>query len=493
MKIARILCLGMLLALLLPASVLAETPPSTEPPVSTATPAPTEAPAREITRICNYTAPRNMDLSLLTNDWLDRSVQIGANQSITVQWRDTLHPAWFAIQYFIRTPDAVLVQYDESGAVLDETPMPQQLSVAMPVLPSAKKLELRMGEMPAELLRIAIFEEGELPRQFTYALADTPKHLDYLVIATHPDDDVLFLGTVHPILGAEQGYVGTTAFVVGRTYERMAEGIEGTLALGVSYHPIFLPFYDIPRPNYPTERTFLKSDVTRAIVQTLREYHPLVVFTQDVNGEYGHWQHKIVSASVQDAVQLAADETYDPKSAEQFGTWQVQKLYIHLWSENPLVLDMNTPLASMNGLTAFEACKIAFLKHQSQQNGHHEVQTEDEPYPPNRFGMAFGVVPAGDSAFANIDETLLAGYVPPTPTPEPTATPTPEPTETPTAQPTAVPTPAMTAAPTAQPTEAPAVEPAQPGSSVLLPIGIGAGVLILVAVVTVLVVRRKKK
>ena len=152
---------------------------------------------------------------------------------------------------------------------------------------------------------------------------------------------------------------------------------------------------------------FLPDAVTLSLVRIFRQHRPLVVFTHDVNGEYGHWQHKVVSASTVEACKLAADESYDPASAAEFGVWEVKKCYLHLYAEDPLVLDVNAPLVSFGGKSALEVAREAFLKHGSQQTGRFRVQADWDPYPISRLGMAYGTVEAGTDAFDNIDPQLL--------------------------------------------------------------------------------------
>ena len=260
-----------------------------------------------------------------------------------------------------------------------------------------------------DIAHIAFYSDGVLPEPFLN-WKPTPDHLDYLIVSTHPDDDVLFMGGVIPIYGAEQGHVGTVAYVVTPNRNRVNEAKLCVRAMGTDYEPIFLGFSDAQSVEYyikKFEYRFLPEAVTLALVRVFRQHRPLVVFSHDENGEYGHWQHIIVSASVAEAARLAADESYDPISVEQYGTWQVQKCYLHLYPENPLVMDVNTPLDSMGGRTALEVAQNAFLKHRSQQTGRHWVQSDKDAHPMSRFGMAYDVVDPGDGPFDNIDPQLF--------------------------------------------------------------------------------------
>ena len=468
--------------------------------------------AREISQSCTVSAPNHDDLDAIMDRQLGHPVTLLPDEPVSITWKDHFSPCTVCFSWSELPSDATLYQYD----ALDQLLSSQSLTVTQydcraAVLPEAKRLVLN-GSAPLAVDRIAVFEAGELPEPYCFDWEPTPDRLDYLLIATHPDDDILFMGVLHPLFGQEQGYAGTTAFVTTPSRKRVYEALRGLWADGGRIYPIFLGFHDVSKFNREKlAYLFEAEDVTLAIVRILRQYRPLVVFTHDVNGEYGHWQHVVVSQSVRDACALAADPSYDPASAESFGVWQVQKCYLHLWSENSFRIDMNLRIASMGNRKLLRIAQDAYKKHESQQNGNHEVNDDGEKYAPNRFGMAYGVVPAGDGPFDNIDETLFSFYV--SPTPEPTAIPTdtPEPTAVPTDTPipTAVPTdtPEPTAVPTDTPeptaveteipqTEEPAAEPIgaqdpsrKPGKANAWAIAAVTAVLI---IVTVVWIKRRK-
>ena len=158
---------------------------------------------------------------------------------------------------------------------------------------------------------------------------------------------------------------------------------------------------------------FSYDDFLLATVRLYRRYRPVVVFAQDAKGEYGHWQHKLTSKAAVEAFTLAADPAYDPESRDRYGLWQVQKVYLHLYPENVLRLDGNAPLVSFGGTTAWNVARKAYQKHVSQRTIGYAVERDDERFAFNRFGMARGVVEAGDDAFANVPEFLLSTYTMP--------------------------------------------------------------------------------
>ena len=372
------------------------------------------------------------------------------NDSFSMTWKEAFEGARLCLRWKVLPNDVHILQYGADGTLLVEDALPVFYETFTTLLPDARKAVVQAGGEGMQIQTCEVYGPGELPEPY-HDWEPTPDHLDYLLLSTHMDDDVLFLGSIPPTYGAEQGYVGTVVYVTTQRYLRIREAENCAWRMGIRCYPIFLGMKDVVENATKEKRAKFKyEDLLQNIVRIYRRYRPLVVFAQDENGEYGHWQHVFVSKVSREAFRLAADATYDPESAQLYGTWQVQKLFLHLYQENPITVDSHTPLSAFGGETAFEVARAAYKMHESQQQYRFRVTEDDDSYAFNRFGMAEGVVPVGDDIFDNIDETLFAGYEPP-PTPEPTEEPTPEPTEEPTPEPTGEPTP--------EPTEEPAPEP----------------------------------
>ena len=348
--------------------------------------------------------------SIVLNTNLKDSESFFPYERFYAYWdKKKVSPGYLCIQWNKLPEDLQLQQLDSDGVILSQRVIPQEYDTIEKLLPETQKVAFLPGREGMDIARLILYSDGILPEPFVN-WQPTPDHLDYLVISTHPDDDTLFMGGVIPIYGVERGYVGTVAYVTSPNRTRINEAKLGAWTMGAVYAPIFLDFCDVSnvekyRKAY--EYRFLPEAVTLELVRMFREYHPLVVFSQGIDGEYGHWQHKVVSACVIEAAKLAADDSYDPVSLAQYGTWQVQKCYIHLYTENTLVMDVNTPLASMGGKNALDVAREAFSKHRSQQTGRHWVQSDTDRHPMSHFGMAYGVVEAGSDVFDNIDPHLF--------------------------------------------------------------------------------------
>jgi hypothetical protein len=200
--------------------------------------------------------------------------------------------------------------------------------------------------------------------------------------------------------------------------------------------------------------------------------------TQDENGEYGHWQHIYVSRAVRNAVSLAADASYDPASAKEYGVFQVKKLYLHLYPENKLTLNVYQPLPALGGRNVMEVATAAFAEHKSQVKIDHYQVRNDGFYRLSDFGLAYSAVGADtgkNDLMEHIDPSDLSNYVP--------------------AASTAVPSPAPT--PTDAQAERGHTEPFAnsgdtPGRRMLL-VGLTAGAVLAAAGAAILAIRARKK
>ena len=389
-----------------------------------------EPKAKEYTKYCKIDCDVRDGTRHLLNWFVTDRVAFPAETGVTISWTDEYPVAYLCLQWFTPVEGVIVRAFDGDGQLMAEEKLGAYPEYAIPLPEGTRSARVTAGEAGMDMSQLHVFGEGTLPDPF-HLWQETPEGLDYLLIATHPDDDVLYLGSIVPIYGAEQGYVGSIAYATCMTRGRMSEAENGAWEMGLRYRPLFMGFPDIPRDAKPEKKAeFVYDDLVRDTVRLYRRYHPAVVFAQAVHGEYGHWQHVLTSKASVEAYDLAADPTYDPESVESYGTWQVQKLYLHDYEENKLYLDGNVPLAAFDGTTAWNVARKAFQKHESQTPYGFFVMRDDQQHAFNRFGMIKGVVEAGDDAFANIPPELLSTYDPSAP--KPTEAPSPEPTPAPT-------------------------------------------------------------
>lgn len=194
---------------------------------------------------------------------------------------------------------------------------------------------------------------------------------DIIVFSTHADDEILFLGGVLATYGGEQKLnvqvVYMTQYWNGLKI-REHEKLDGLWASGIRNYPVNATFDDLYAETLEgAEKIYSYDEVLSFVTEQLRRFKPLVCVTQDLKGEYGHGGHMLLAKAVCEAVEHSSDAAFMPDSAQDYGTWDVPKTYLHLYPENKLTLDLRIPLSNMDQMTALEVASAAYKQHVSQQ------------------------------------------------------------------------------------------------------------------------------
>ncbi len=225
-------------------------------------------------------------------------------------------------------------------------------------------------EADSRICGIYAFTEGDLP-DFVQDWKPPCSEADILAFSTHADDEILFLGGVLATYGGEQGLPVQVCYMTNYWNGlriREHEKLDGLWESGIRNYPANGDFDDIYSETLEAAKTtYNYDDVLEYVTEQIRTFKPNVVVTQDLNGEYGHGGHMLLASAVTEAVSNSMDSSFYPEQAATLGTWDVPKTYLHLYSESPIWLDLNTPLDKLDSRTAIETAKDAYLKHVSQQ------------------------------------------------------------------------------------------------------------------------------
>ena len=264
--------------------------------------------------------------------------------------------------------------------------LPQPAQHVRVAVTSEKKPALRINDL-------FVLSEGDLP-DWVQVWQPTEEKADILFLSTHPDDELIFFGGAIPTYAVEQQRKVVVAYFSRSNTTRSSELLNGLWHMGVRTYPVIGNFKDSYAKNLKAAYKSAggKGKVNEWIVGLYRQYKPEVVVTQDTNGEYGHKQHMMIADAAQNCIALAANEDEFTASTIAYGTWQVKKLYLHLYPENQITFDWTVPLKSMNGATGIELAEEAYTLHKTQASSGMSVTETGTKYDNRVFGLAFTTV-----------------------------------------------------------------------------------------------------
>ncbi len=325
---------------------------------------------------------------------------VNKNNSITISNNEDIYGLYIIYERASQT--GTLVSYDKTMAVGSNSFLHEYIDIEKNIGIS-KNLTLTYDE-DVKIAEIYVLGEGELP-DFVEVWEPPCKQADLLLFSTHSDDEQLFF------LGLLPTYVAKGAEVEVVYYtnhydntKRLHEQLHGLYTVGIRHYPIIGIIPDAYSENLNWAINNLKNagltvdDATKFQVEMLRRFKPQVVVGHDENGEYSHGQHILNTYTLKDALEKAFDPTYDSETLSKYGIWNTPKTYLHLYKENQIIMDYDTPLSYFNGKTAYEVSKEGYSKHLSQQytwftkwlkgnNNQFTKATDIKTYSPCEFGL----------------------------------------------------------------------------------------------------------
>ena len=274
------------------------------------------------------------------------------------------------------------------------------------------------------ICEISVYSRGDMPADMQKWYDEYTK-CDMLMVAAYPGDEfVTFGGLLTYYAGVKESRV-QMVYMTDMGRERKAEALDALWSVGVQNYPVFM---DLNKGSADSLEDALKEwggkdALIGRMVEVIRRCKPEVIVSHDINGEGGDYRRALTGMLMQYAVDAAADPDAYAESADEHGTWQVKKLYLHLGTTALVELDMSVPYDALGGLTATEAAAGAFANYLSLA-GKYSVSEEDSGV----YSLAFSTMGEDtdrDDLFENVPG-LDTGRAPDE-TPEPTATPVPTP------------------------------------------------------------------
>lgn len=266
-----------------------------------------------------------------------------------------------------------------------------------------RQLTISFENGDAQLAELSVFPPGAIPDWVQQWESPMEGETDLVLFSTHGDDEQLFFAGLLPYYGAERGCRVQVVYMTDHrnmTMRRVHEMLDGLWAVGVRTYPVFGSFGDYNTHSLEEayqryrQKGISREDILSFVVENIRRFRPKVAVGHDLQGEYGHGMHMIYAQLLCQAVEISADASQFPASAEKYGIWDVPKTYLHLYPENRIIMDWDIPLASFDGMTAFEVTKeLGFPCHESQQIYYSwyfegkDTASQIREYSPCEFGL----------------------------------------------------------------------------------------------------------
>ncbi len=236
---------------------------------------------------------------------------------------------------------------------------------------------LRFENGSVRLSEICVFTDGTLPDFVQTWDLPLDGKADIVLFASHGDDDQLFFAGLLPYYASLDGCGVQVVYLTDHrnlTKARTHEMLNGLWNVGITAYPVFGSFADFriddleaTYKNYEDMGTS-REDLQSFVVEAVRRFKPQVAIGHDLKGEYGHGMHMMYADLLVKALDITNDPQQFPESAQKYGTWDIPKLYLHLYEENPIELNYDIPLDTFGGMTAFEVTqKLGYPCHESQQ------------------------------------------------------------------------------------------------------------------------------
>ena len=354
--------------------------------------------APDITSRCSFKAASGRSsfrkaLDRTYGSWWTSSSGAGASFIVTVPKGQTA--SGISVKWYER-PHAWQVQIkDDSGAwvTAGETeglyyseylPLPEGTTTFRVTNPEKRSARMMISE-------IYVYGTGDRPA--SVQVWDQPcDKADLLLIVAHPDDEVLWFGGALPTYAGERNMQVQVCMAVPTVPKRRLELLDCLWTCGVKHYPVWANFPDKFAGTLEKMYTkWKKNTVYKTVVGWIRRFKPDVLLSHDVYGEYGHGAHRALADACLHTLSMAADPSRYPESAQEYGTWDVPKTYLHLYKQGVIDMDWQQPLTAFGGKTGFEVACAAFKCHISQQKTDYHVE-DWGPYDCSLFGLVRSLV-----------------------------------------------------------------------------------------------------
>ena len=228
------------------------------------------------------------------------------------------------------------------------------------------KLDKKVNEVSIQYEEQATIKEiflfsGDIP-SWVQNWQKPHEKADIILLSTHSDDEHLFFAGLIPTMIANNKKIQVVYLAQHNDNpSRLDEQLNGLWQVGLRNYPNLGVIPDAYSEslngaikNLEAANMSLET-VTNYLKDIIKTYKPDVIVGHDEKGEYGHGQHILYTHALEKVI-----EQMDEKDLPY-------KVYLHLYSDNPIKMNYDIPLDYYDGKTAYEISKLGYKEHLSQQ------------------------------------------------------------------------------------------------------------------------------
>jgi len=356
--------------------------------------------ASDITKETTITI-NNEKYNKLTDNNENSYVSIKKDSNINITSNDNIYGIYIIYELTSKTGT---ITYNNKNISIGENGYLHEYIDINKSFGNIKELSIKYNE-DVKIGEIYIIGEGDIPEYIEIWEPPLDNNTDLLLFSTHSDDEQLFFLGLLPTYVAKGANVQVVYYVNHNDNpKRLHEQLHGLYTVGIRNYPIigFIPDAYSESLNGAIKNIekvgLTVDDAVNYQVEIIRRFKPSVVVGHDELGEYSHGQHILNTHTLKIALEKTNDKTYHKESYDKYGLWNTPKTYLHLYKENQIIMDYDTPLEYFDGLTAYEVSKKGYSKHNSQQwtwftkwingkNNSYTKSTDIKTYSPNEFGL----------------------------------------------------------------------------------------------------------
>lgn len=294
----------------------------------------------------------------------------------------------------------------------------------------ARYVLITLTDEDQAICEVTVYSAGDLPAGVQRWYPAYTK-CDLMLVAAYPGDELVTFGGLLPYYALERGANVQLVYMTGASRVRRSETLDAMWSIGIRNYPEFMGLKSSDTDSLEECLSLWggRDRLVGAMVETIRKCKPEVIVSHDINGEGGDHKRILTAMLMQYAIDAAADPDEYPESAEEYGAWQVKKLYLHMGAESVIDFDW-TAVGTELGVTPIAAAQAAFESY-STLSGRYSV-SEDGEYDSSIYGLEYSFIGADtrhDDIFENIAALEIAA--PEAEAAETTSTPAPTPSPTP--------------------------------------------------------------